>query len=72
MSSSFPIGFEKHRKTLGLEPLFQRGHSRHMSYPVELALNDVLERIVAGPSRNLQTAGVVKNNNLLEAVQIKK
>ena len=56
------------RKALGLEPRFRRGHSRHMPFPVELALNDVLERMVAGPSRNFQTAGTVKMKNILEAV----
>ena len=38
------------------------------SQQLNIIRNDVLERMVAGPSRNLQTAGVVRMKNLLEAV----
>ena len=54
------------RKALGLEPRFRKGSQRLVPFAVEAALNDVLERMVAGPNRNLQTAGVVKTNRLLE------
>lgn len=54
------------RKAIGLEPRFRGGSARLVPSAVEVALNDVLERMVAGPSRNLQTAGTVKTKKLLE------
>ncbi len=34
-----------------------------------MALNDTLERLVAGPNRNLQTAGTVKAASLVKVAQ---
>lgn len=45
------------RSAMDLTPRFRRGHSLHVPWEVQLALNDVLERVVAGPSRDLQSAG---------------
>jgi len=57
------------RKSLGLTERFRKGHARHVPMEVEMALNDTLERLVAGPNRNLQTAGTVKIAALVECAQ---
>ncbi len=48
------------RRALGLPERLHRGHSKRVPQEVESTLNEVLERIVAGNSRNLQGATNVK------------
>ena len=57
------------RKALGLEERFSKGHEKRVPFAVEAALNEVLERLVAGPERDLQTAGKIKTANLLEVAK---
>lgn len=55
------------RRALSLPPRFQNGHTRHMPIEVESAVNEVLERLVVGTSRDLQTCSNVKTKQILKA-----
>lgn len=55
------------RRALGLAPRFRNGHSRHMPIEVESAVNEVLERLVVGTSRDLQTCSNVKTKQIVKA-----
>ena len=48
------------RRALGLPERFRRGHEARVAAEVEFCLNEILERMVAGCSRDLQSSCTIK------------
>ena len=57
------------RRALGLADRYRKGHSSRVSPEVESAFNEVLERMVAGSNRDLQSAAHLKIPVLVETAQ---
>lgn len=56
------------RKAIGLEKRHDQGHSKRVAFEIEASLNEVLERMIGGSARNLQTAAPIKTATILQAV----
>lgn len=48
------------RRALALPERFRKGHSLHVPHEMEATLNDFLERMLAGPNRDLQSSSNIK------------
>ena len=57
------------RRAMGLQPRFNKGHSLHIPFEVESCFNDVLERMLSGSTRDLQSASNLKMPVLVETAQ---
>lgn len=57
------------RRALALPERFRKGHSLHVPHEVEATLNDFLERMLAGPNRDLQSSANIKIPTLVKTAQ---
>lgn len=55
------------RKAIGLDKRFDKGHMLRVPFEVESSLNEVLERMIGGNARTLQTAAPIKTAVILQA-----
>lgn len=57
------------RRALGLPERFRKGHSKQVPMEVEMTFNDILERMLSGHGRNLQSVGNLKMPTLVKTAQ---
>lgn len=57
------------RRALGLGERFRKGHTLQIPHEVEAALNEVLERMLSGVTRDLQSSANIKVPVLVKTAQ---